>query len=458
LSSGAVSIKPEESKDEYIKRLERELKKTLRKLNSAETLARHIQRDVTTRESLGSIILAERSREEQYLNLLLQGSPDIIFLIDKEGRIAYCTDIFLQLTGIKSFGLINGRLISNILDPYRDQKSSEQAREVLEDLLNGKSRSVEQVFDFQQTGEKRLFTISVSPLVEEDGSVNGAVIMYHDQADIRRAQQEAEAANEAKSTFLAKTSHEIRTPMNAIVGMSELLLQEDLSPAGVEYAMSIKQAGANLISIINDILDFSKIESGKMEVVPISYQLASLVNDAISLSRLKIQSRPIKFFVSVDSSLPAGLFGDIVRVRQVLTNLLSNAMKYTEKGFVRLTVSGEQSSDDKLQLRFDVEDSGIGIKSVDQTKLFEDFSQLDSEKNINVEGTGLGLAIAKNLSNLMQGSLTFKSEYGKGSTFVFSLPQRIVDSRKIAEVENAESISMLVGAPDVFLDTLGSDS
>ncbi len=239
--------------------------------------------------------------------------------------------------------------------------------------------------------------------------------------------------------------------MNAIIGFAELALREDIPPTAYEHIFTIKQAGANLLSIINDILDFSKIESGKFEIVPGDYLFASLLNDVVSLIKMRATYAKLRFVVNVDSNIPNALYGDEVRVRQVLLNLLSNAVKYTDKGFVSLSItakypeSGEtETKADSVILRIDVKDSGKGIKSEDIDKLFKDFVQVDKEKNKGVEGTGLGLAIINSIMKAMGGKVSVASEYGKGSTFTVTLPQKFRDAAAHAVVSDKEDKNVLV--------------
>ncbi|MCL2122695.1 MAG: ATP-binding protein [Desulfovibrionaceae bacterium] len=258
------------------------------------------------------------------------------------------------------------------------------------------------------------------------------------------ANRKTEAASQAKSAFLAKMSHEIRTPMNAITGMAALALREDMPAAAREHVLTIKHAGANLLSIINDILDFSKIETGKLEIVPGDYLFSSLLNDVVSIIRMRAVDSPIRFVVNIDSDIPNALFGDEIRVRQVLLNLLSNAVKYTEKGFVSFTAIGEIIDESTVCLTMEVADSGKGIKQEDIGKLFEDFTQIDLVHNKGIEGTGLGLAITWNILKAMHGSISVHSEYGKGSTFTVTLPQTMRTREKLASVENPQEKSVLV--------------
>jgi len=256
--------------------------------------------------------------------------------------------------------------------------------------------------------------------------------------------KEAEAANRTKSNFLASMSHEIRTPMNAITGMAELLLRGELSGEARGYAQDIKQAGNNLISIINDILDFSKIEAGKMELVPVKYLLASLVNDSVNIIRMRIAEKPIRFFTNIDGNIPSGLIGDEVRLRQIILNLLSNAVKYTEKGHISLSITVDKRTDKQIWLRIVITDTGKGIKPEDQEKLFGDFVQVDSRKNRGIEGTGLGLAITRRLCLIMGGDISVESEYGSGSVFTAFIPQGIDSDVPFAMVNEPEKKKILV--------------
>ncbi|MDR1080413.1 MAG: response regulator [Deltaproteobacteria bacterium] len=253
--------------------------------------------------------------------------------------------------------------------------------------------------------------------------------------ELKESKTAAELANASKSSFLAKMSHEIRTPMNAVIGMSELASREYGRPEGLQYLMEIKSAGNNLLSIINDILDFSKIEAGGLELVETAYDFPSLLNDLSNIIRVSIGDRPISFMTDVSRDIPGRITGDETRVRQVLLNVLTNAVKYTAEGFVKLSASHDKLENDRIRLRFTVEDSGIGIRDEDMDNMFKDFVRIDQKRNAGIMGTGLGLAITRSLCQAMGGDITVSSTYGEGSTFAISLLQACSDFTPVREAD-----------------------
>ena len=261
------------------------------------------------------------------------------------------------------------------------------------------------------------------------------------QLSLSKARSEEE--NMEKSSFLARMSHEIRTPMNSILGMAELIQRKAISSEVLEYIEIVHQSGQNLLAIINDILDFSKIESGRLQIQNRNYYIASVLNDMVNMIRPQVAEKSLDFFVNVDSNIPAQLYGDDMRLRQILTNLLSNAVKYTRKGFISMKVEMERLDSTAIKLICSVSDSGIGIKPDDQKKLFNEFARLDSKANQGIEGTGLGLAITRALCRAMGGDVMLSSEYGKGSVFRTVIIQEFESDKPVALVANADKKRVL---------------
>ncbi|MDE7478864.1 MAG: response regulator [Lachnospiraceae bacterium] len=253
---------------------------------------------------------------------------------------------------------------------------------------------------------------------------------YNHTINLEKQKAIAEQASRAKSDFLARMSHEIRTPINSVLGMDEMILRESDASNIKKYAMNIKIYANALLGIINDILDTSKIESGKMEILPVEYEFDSLLNDVVNMISARAKDKDLHFNVNVDETLPNKMYGDDVRIRQVLLNLLTNAVKYTHEGSVSFTVSGRRT-DDGIFICYEVKDTGIGIKEEDMPKLSESFERIEECRNRNIEGTGLGMNIVVNLLRLMGSELKVDSVYGKGTTFYFELPQRIVSDDPI---------------------------
>lgn len=269
--------------------------------------------------------------------------------------------------------------------------------------------------------------------------------------------KEVEMVSKMKSDFLANMSHEIRTPMNAVIGMAEMALREEMTPEARDYIRQIKSSGQALLTIINDILDFSKIESGKMDITEDAYEPMSLMNDMVNIIMTRIGKKDVEFILDVPAGLPMELYGDMIRIKQIIVNLMNNAVKFTEHGQVRLRLEYTYLEEDVIELQVAVMDTGYGIKPQDKDKLFRSFQQLDSKRNRNIEGTGLGLAICKQLLALMGGDIQVESEYGKGSTFSFRIPQRVVKGEPSILPVKEETHALLLVANRYVKEQLKKD-
>jgi PAS domain S-box-containing protein len=393
---------------------------------------------------------AKTREADERAKIIFDTAPLASCMFDRDGNILDCNQEIVTMFGIpdKEFFLAN---FFTVLFPEY-QPGGELSAEVAAE--NGRV-AVEKGYHHFECLHRKL---SGEPLPSEVTMVRVryrgeyAVAGYFRDLTAQKAmvqlakqQAEAESANRAKSSFLATMSHEIRTPMNAISGMAELLLRrKNLPDEARAEARDIKQAASNLISIINDILDLSKIEAGKMEIIPAKYLLLSLVNDTVNIIRMRLMEKPIRLYTNIDAKIPYLLIGDEVRLRQILLNLLSNAAKYTDKGHISLSIAGQKRESGRVWLEMTVADTGKGIKPEDQEKIFGSFVRLDAKKNRGIMGTGLGLAITRELCQAMEGTVTFQSEYGRGSEFKVVIPQGVSSEEPFAMVTEPEKKRVLV--------------
>ena len=297
----------------------------------------------------------------------------------------------------------------------------------------------EQVFHFMETHadgfiiKERFYKWQSNEIFDDQQRKAGVLYRIFDMTDnylytqqLIELKEDAERANEAKSSFLARMSHEIRTPINAVLGMNEMILRETDSDSVREYATNIHSAGKVLLSIINDILDLSKIESSKMELIVAEYNVGNMLLDIENMISLRAEEKSLNFKIETNPNMPKILYGDETRIKQCIVNLLTNSVKYTHEGSVTMQIDFVDNNDDTINLWVSVSDTGIGIKEADLYMLFDPFTRLDMRKNKTIEGTGLGLSITKRLLEMMGGNLTVESVYGKGSTFSFVVPQKVV--------------------------------
>lgn len=349
------------------------------------------------------------------------------------------------------------RAAANIFTQLRAHRPGEDIRVVegfREEMLN---ENIPQSFSING----QYYESHSKHIVDENGKIQGCVILILDMTDIqayineiKRVRHQAEKASIAKSEFLANMSHEIRTPMNAIIGLNDIIMEECEDTEIYAHAKDAQSAAKNLLTIINDILDLSKVESGKMELIKVDYYLKTMVDEIIGMMDRAASQRGLILKYECDETIPCRYCGDDGRIKQILINILNNAIKFTKKGYVRASVTGKPGRNaDEEWITFCVEDTGCGIREKDLDKIFEDFRQVDSKRNRSVEGTGLGLAIVKHLVELMEGTIKVESTYGEGTTVTITIPQKIVDSRPISqmpEIPQAEqTIEDMFIAPDI---------
>ncbi|MDR2349662.1 MAG: hypothetical protein LBF41_03400, partial [Deltaproteobacteria bacterium] len=370
---------------------------------------------------------------EETMVALMGATPNLIVIVDDLNRVMYLSKPLADLAHIEDHELSMGRPIIDLF-PEMEMKL------LISDIISG-SAFFYNTIELNLEGEKRHFKIISDKL---EGEVKGRFIDIIDVTQIMEAKLEAEKSNAAKSIFLAKMSHEIRTPMNAIIGMTDLILRENIPNSARQSALEVKRAGRNLLAIINDILDISKIESGKMVLNEIEYDLGTLIKDSVDITRIRAAKKRLLYDVRVRPDIPSLLFGDPVRIRQILINIINNAIKYTEKGHVQVIIGCQKADEESVFLHFKVSDTGIGIKNEDLKLLFNEFTQLDQSKHKGIEGTGLGLTIAKNLALSMGGNISVTTAYGEGSTFKTHIRQRVIGREPLATVVSPETKKVLV--------------
>ncbi|MBR5336570.1 MAG: response regulator [Lachnospiraceae bacterium] len=378
------------------------------------------------------------TKQASYITEFLRSAPYFMLITDDRLRTVMVSDQYFKyphsltkeevLQGVDAKRLLSdffyGPALSILLEKCRLCLAGKEIKPYMQYLI--------------KDGRRFAIEVNIRPMME-DSKITGLSILQLDMTEIVSNMEQARAADRAKSNFLANMSHEIRTPMNVITGMSEFILRDSHDEEAKKHASSIKAASKSLLSIINDILDFSKIESGKMDFVNDPFMTSSMINDVATMMRIRIQDKPLEFRLEADEDIPVMLFGDEGRIKQILINLMTNAIKFTKKGYIRWSVRSVKVDDGHCRLFVEVEDTGIGIKHENIEKIFSDFTQVDTKRNRSEEGTGLGLAISQRLAEQMEGKLGVKSVYGKGSTFFFDILVRVEDWTPMGKLNEVHS-------------------
>lgn len=390
----------------------------------------------------------DKNLYREIVNNSLEGT----MVISKNGKIT-----MLNPAAERMLGLTQEDIGSLYVSIFLTREGTDAFNEVILDTIYEKGKVSNMPVDYTLDGKTINLSLTTS-YIHNEGEKSVVVVMEDvtELNELRDAQKaldkikklnheyeiaknEAIRANEAKSLFLSNMSHEIRTPINAVLGMNEMILRECTDEQLLSYAANIQSSGKTLLFLINDILDMSKIESGKMEIVEVEYSLANLMMDLWNVIFLRAQEKGLTLKFILDETTPQTLYGDDVRIKQIVTNLLTNAVKYTPQGGMEMCVAYEKTGEEQLNLIISVKDTGMGIKEEDMGKLFENFQRLDEEKNRNIEGTGLGMNITMSLLKLMDGDMKVESEYQKGSVFTVTIPQKIISQEPAGRFEEIRS-------------------
>jgi PAS domain S-box-containing protein len=373
-------------------------------------------------------------QQDKYLNMVFDNSPDIIMLIDKDKHLLYCAKFFLEKVGLKSFDEIHKTSYSDIFSRFMH---TDQLSELITFFRTSKEEmnpiTFERTIDLGNDGNPRHYEIHFTPMSDKNNVFQGAFVMFHDMTEILEAKERTEQASRAKSNFLANMSHEIRTPLNAIIGMTHIA-KDSKDPARKDYCLDkVETASIHLLGIINDILDMSKIEEDKFELSYTEFNFSAMIQRIVSIFEFRLGEKKQKLDVYQASSVPSIIITDEQRLAQVITNLISNSIKFTpEGGNIALSIRRIEellSQNDKFcTLEIKVTDTGIGIPVEQQSKLFNSFVQVDSSIARKFGGTGLGLAISKKIVELMQGKIMIESEENRGASFTFTIRAEIPET------------------------------
>ncbi len=409
-----------------------------------------ITRDITELKE-AEVALA---RERDLLRTLMDNLPDLIFVKDARGRFITINAALQSILGVAQLEDVVGKTDADFSPP---ELAAQYAADDQQVLTSGGPLTDREERHIDPDGDELWLLTSKIPIRDMDGTVSGLVGIGRNitkrkraEEELRTAKEVADAANRAKSDFLANMSHEIRTPMNAIIGMTELLLDTKLSQTQRDYLKMVQESGESLLALINDILDFSKIEAGKLELEHEVFEVRESLGDTMKSLALRAHGKGLELAFHVDASVPDFLYGDVGRLRQIVVNLIGNAIKFTDDGEVVLEVNCRGRDDDRAELCFSVRDTGIGIAPEKCQSIFEEFEQADTSTTRRFGGTGLGLAISSRLAQLMEGQIWVESELGRGSIFQFTARFAIADGAELKRIRSRPVV--IIGTPVLVVD------
>ena len=387
----------------------------------------------------------KKGREECYTRTFVENSPNISIMLDSQLKTLLATEQYYQVGRCTTEEINDGLPIATVFHGVMEYPECKHLESVCQVALT-EQREIHYIEKLNVERQELVYDVYIHPVTGIEEGEKCLMLIMVNITDIISAKEKAETADKAKSSFLANMSHEIRTPMNAIHGMAEFIIRDTTDIFARENAILIKNASTSLLTIINDILDFSKIEAGKMELIHSSFQLASLLVDVAAIIRIKLKDSKVSFVLQIDPEMPRGLIGDEIRIKQIMVNLLNNAVKFTQEGTITLRMGCRKLGDDNtVKIYGSVADTGIGIKPQDLGKLFSSFQQVDTRRNRSIEGTGLGLAISRRLCESMGGTLGVKSVYGQGSVFSWTMVNQVDDWTPIGtigkgDIQNQEKL------------------